>query len=540
MTPDQKNAIRDWRQTAWLVGVIVLATLLRFAGLRWGLPNHLHSYSYHPDEFLTLGAAFGSIYMGRSILPRFYNYPSLYIYLAALAIAVGMGYGIAANAGAVYLCARIVTALMGVGAVVVTYWAGRELFGPTEGLLAAVILAVAPLHVQHSHFATVDVPSTLFIAAALGFAGLILKRGNWRDYITAGAMAGFAAGTKYNAALVVLSVIVAHFLRDKRLRESIIDIKLWAALGSCIAAFVISTPACVLDTGAFINGITYEMRHTSQGHGLVFAGTGNGFIYTFTNSLWYGLGPFMAVLFLIALAWAILKRDKRILMLLAFAVPYYAMISLSQVRFARYTLPLFPVVVLLCAWAMTGLGKALDRKLGPAMKLMWIADYVFVLLLTVLYTAQIVKPFVLPDVRDRAAEWVMDNVPKGSSIAIPDLPWFYSPPLSKDFGFGAIPQREEALNKTPYKLEVMSQENWTDADWAIVSSYETDDAVRLRNNKSLSDSDRKQVDRILQDMTLIREHYRVRRIFPSRLQQRNLPHDMRYTSPSITIYQRVK
>ncbi len=83
-----------------------------------------------------------------------------------------------ATEATVYLIPRIVTVLMGVGSVAATYWAGAVLFAPAVGVIAALILCIAPLHVQHSHFATVDVPSTLFVALALGYTGLVMKRGS--------------------------------------------------------------------------------------------------------------------------------------------------------------------------------------------------------------------------------------------------------------------------------------------------------------------------------------------------------------------------
>ena len=206
-----------WLCWAGLAGIILLAAALRFAGLRWGLPNELHSYSYHPDEFLTIGSSArvaGLLDGHRTINPGLYNYPSLYLYISALAMMVANGYGWLGNAASIYLTARVVTALMGLGAVGATYWAGRVMFGNVAGLLAALIIAIAPLHVQHSHFATVDVPSTLFVALCLGFSGLILKRGSWRDYILAGVMAGLAGGTKYNAVLVIFAPMAAHFLKE--------------------------------------------------------------------------------------------------------------------------------------------------------------------------------------------------------------------------------------------------------------------------------------------------------------------------------------
>ena len=78
---------------------VILAAALRFYGLHWGLPDSLHSYSYHPDEFLIIGAV---LFVVQSSLPGFYNYPSLYIYLSALAIIAASAFGFPVTEGSLY------------------------------------------------------------------------------------------------------------------------------------------------------------------------------------------------------------------------------------------------------------------------------------------------------------------------------------------------------------------------------------------------------------------------------------------------------
>lgn len=545
------RAVRDnWRTLLPLACILALAAALRLIGLRWGLPNDLHSYSYHPDEFLIMGAAF-FMYLNRSLDPGLYNYPSLYIYLCTAAIAVTVGYGLSSSADGVYLAARVVTMIMAVGAVAATYWAGREFFGEQQGLVAALILAVAPLHVQHSHFATVDVPCTLFIALTLGYAARVYKRGSWRDYIWAGIMAGLAAGTKYNAVIVIFSVIAAHFISQRK--TSVFSGKLWGSIGCTIAAFIISTPGCILHTSEFIHGLTYEMKHVSHGHGLVFAGTGNGLVYTFTSSLVSGLGPFLALIFLLSVITVIVKRDRRALIILVFAIPYYVLISLSQVRFARYTLPMYPAIVVLCGWLIYYWNGVLRGTiLMNVGRWTWRA-FCFIAIATALFFSVLLDSlFVMPDPRDCAAKWIFNHTAKHASIGIIDQPWFYSPPLSKDFGFGTLPQREAAVTKTPYNIVVFSKYNkpseWWSMDtpeWVVVSEYEIRDALRLRNNKNLTHDQRAQVNRTLADMKIVDEHYKVRGVYGGTwngldLYTDNLPHDMRYVSPEIKIYERKK
>ncbi|MCX6345627.1 MAG: glycosyltransferase family 39 protein [Armatimonadetes bacterium] len=553
-----------------LAAILILAAALRFYGLRWGLPNDLHAYSYHPDEFLTVGSSAriaGLVDGHRTLNPGLYNYPSLYLYLSALSMMVGNGYGLLGGSQSTYLAARIVTALMGVGAVGATYWAGRVMFGTTAGILAAFILAIAPIHVQHSHFATVDVPSTLFIALCLGFSALILKRGSWRDYILAGVMAGLAGGTKYNAVLVIFAPMAAHFLATSQssilqtAQHSILSsvegcgrrstlsrlkaalgIKLWLIPACAIAAFIISTPGSLLYTSQFLHGITYEMLHASKGHGLVFAGTGNGFLYTFVP-LSYGLGFMLAMVFTAAAIWGLWKRDRRILMLLAFVAPYYILISVSQVRFARYAMPMILAAALMIGWLVQRCYEGLRERKQPFTRLVFVAVSAFVVGGTLSYALFLTAQFGRPDPRDEAARWIMANAQKNSGLGFLDVPWFYSPPLLKNLGFGILQQRQEAVTKIPFQVTIFSEKSepgwwWRESrpQWVIATDYETQDAIRLRDNTSISSADRQAVVSTLADLKLLKDHYRVRKVFTNTMGS-HLPHDMRYVSPTITIYE---
>lgn len=528
---------------------------MRIAGLRWGLPNELHIYSYHPDEFLTIGSSAriaGLIDSHRTLNPGLYNYPSLYLYISALSMMVANGYGLLNSSADIYLAARIVTVLMALGSIGATYWAGREMFGRKVGLLAALILAIAPIHVQHAHFATVDVPSTLFIALCLGYSAKIIKSGSRRDYILAGITAGLAAGTKYNAGLIVLAPIAAAILNNLWTEQKLspplggralslaLNLNLWLIPAFTILAFIFSTPGCILYNSQFLHGLTYEMNHASKGHGLVFAGTGNGFLYTLTSSLHYGLGYGLALFFVIASIGGICKRDKNALMMLAFIIPYYALISLSQVRFARYALPMFPAVAILISSLAFSIYARLINVSKPA-AYAWLGAIGIIILGTCDYSTNLnSKLYYLPDIRDIASRVIANDIPPGASIGLIDYPWFYTPPLSNKWVLNIESQRREAINQTPYKIIVFSDPANSTAkpEWIIKTDYEIGDAVRLRNDKNLSAGDKAEVDRINRTLDMMSCYYwlhwpRHPRTFddlPS-----DLPHDMRYPFPRLTI-----
>ncbi len=517
-----------------LLLLVAAALGLRFYGIDWGLPDKTHSYSCHPDEFLTVGSAF-RILSQKTFDPGFYNYPSLYIYVSAAVSGLAAKLAGSFGLSLMYLAARCVSAMMGVAAVLAVYWAGRRAFGISAGLIAALVICLAPIHVQHSHFATVDVPCTLFVALALGFALRAGSGGSRWDFVLCGVMSGLAAATKYNAGLVVLVLPAAYVVLDRHARPS----WLWPVFGvaSAVLAFVAATPSVVLRFPEVVVAIRYEAVHTSTGHGLVFLGTGNGFLYTLRSSMWYGFGPviILAVLGVLAGLW---RRDKRIIVLLAFVVPYVALISVSQVRFARYALPMFPALALIAAWWMMDAWKRLRDRRQVLLRTSFLAFLALVILLQVTWSFVLVSQFTGVDPRDSALRWIRAKIPAGESIAVIDIPWFYSPPFSPEIG-GTLATRERGILRSPNPI-VLNGTVLPEPPWAVVSSFEIEDALRLR---AIGVDAGEEAQRILRAYGGVVSRYRVVREFqrnPPRslrvLGLARLPHDMRYTSPVITVY----
>ena len=81
--------------------------------------------------------------------PRFFNWPSLYMYVVAGAYGLVFGWSpdgvagaFARNPAQFYLVARVLTALFGTATLAVLYLTGRLAYGPTVAILAAGSLAV--------------------------------------------------------------------------------------------------------------------------------------------------------------------------------------------------------------------------------------------------------------------------------------------------------------------------------------------------------------------------------------------------------------
>ena len=179
----------------WL-GVFLVALGLRLFGLRYGLPA-----VYNPDEVAIMSRALA--FAKWDFNPHNFLYPSFYFYglfaweglTALLAVATRSVDSFAAfqrefflDPTRVFVAGRLLTALLGAGTVVATgVLASRvtPVYGGLAGVLAALLLAVAPLHVLNSHYVKHDVPVTfLIVLAYLAYErlwSLPPKGGNYRS-----------------------------------------------------------------------------------------------------------------------------------------------------------------------------------------------------------------------------------------------------------------------------------------------------------------------------------------------------------------------
>jgi hypothetical protein len=212
--PPQSRSL--WPVAA-LLAILAVGAGLRFYGLFWGFPLHLHC-----DENKLLGVAqrLGeSIVSEHSLNPHFSAYGALPMYLVL--IGGGIVRGLGALAGyhyqqeeALLIAGRILSALADLCSVYLLYLIGRRR-SELVGLGAAALYSVALVAVRESHFFSPDsLATTLVLLYVLTVTDLPARPGI-RNFALAGATLGLALSVKFSAIpLVVLGVIaflaVAH------------------------------------------------------------------------------------------------------------------------------------------------------------------------------------------------------------------------------------------------------------------------------------------------------------------------------------------
>ena len=209
---------KEWRESAdlnparlGLVLALLAAAMLRF----WALPQGVPCCP-GVDEPEVMERAVRMMKTG-DFSPHFFDYPSLYMYVQA-AVAVfrfvfgamrGLWGGLAqAPTEEFYVWGRAVTAILGTATVWVVYRAGMR-WGGRTALLAAVMVAVMPLHVRESHYVLTDVPATFLVMLTFLLSLRAHERSTVWSFALAGAAAGLAGATKYNGVLAVLMPLLA-------------------------------------------------------------------------------------------------------------------------------------------------------------------------------------------------------------------------------------------------------------------------------------------------------------------------------------------
>lgn len=401
------------------VALVLVALGLRVWGVAWSLP-----YVDHPDEPAVMNVIL-RIVQGQ-LDPNFFFYPSLILYLQALVVKTQLWWGLSnglyttplvlppttdfyTSFPGIFIWARLFTAVCGTATVAVVATWGRRFFGTRTTLLAAALLAISPWAIQHAHYVTVDVPTTLFATLALFGACQVVVRGDWRDYVLAGVLLGLAAATKYQSGFVVISLVCAHCLRWRvaSLRQA--GRLVVAGLGS-LAVFLLCSPFIVLDFAAFWRDVSTLLSSYEQAHGDVIGAWPVGAYADFITQVLFGIIP--AVCALLGLGLLARRRPALLVVMLVFPVVLIGLLLRPQTHFWRNLLPIQPVLLVIATTGAVGGWELLRTYLGAwPRRVLATAGLGLLLMPTMLDALRETGRLALPDSRIAAQEMIRANFP---------------------------------------------------------------------------------------------------------------------------------
>ena len=502
-----RGRARFWPITA--LALIVLGALaLRVWGVRGGLP-----YVDHPDEPNPISYVVRMLRTG-DLNPHFFQKPTLYVYLLLGVLSVHYRLGLQSGLYSAldqmtvtahiyttipgfFLWGRLLTVALGGLTVAGVYLLGRRVWGIGAGLIAALFLAVAQFHIQHSQYVTTDVASGLFVLLSFIFAVAIAREGRnpdvgrgWRDYLLAGLLAGMAASTKYNAGLIVLPIATAHGLCWGR-RSLVRGARLAGAAAAALLGFVLGTPYALLSWREFVKGLVGQVAAYNDGSQGDIRGAWNvrGYLDFFWNAGLLGPGCIAVLLGLGLLLWHSDERKPGArnagLLWLSFVVPYLLLLLAQSTHFLRNFIPLFVLCMLPIgvagAWLIAWLGIRAPQYPDPSTRLRgagwrgWrplaaVAVLLVLLLPSASQTLAYAQRLGQGDTRVQLLDWLAAHVPPGARIAA-ELKPLPGPLESPWVAVDALPEHDLAwYRRQGYAFLIGSSDQWR--RWDVPQEYQ--------------------------------------------------------------------
>lgn len=481
----------------WTLGAILLtALILRLGSIRFGLPA-----LNDPDELMfELGAV--RMLRGPTLNPGWFGHPATTTMYVLALVDIGMfttgwiagwwpsikafGDVIYADPTWVILPGRVAMTLFAIGVIALTWRLGRRLVDPLAASVAALLLAVSPVHITWSQIIRSDMMGCFFLLLAMLAALDIAGRDRWRDCVRASLWIGAAVATKWPLALAAIPVACAMLLRvrDGQMRPGPMLARL-AAVGAMSLAFLfLLSPYLLIDHQTVARNLTGEgqIRHLGS--------TGGTPLY---NALWYlrgplaqGLGPAAMVLTVMGL-YAMKDNRRALALIVPLAAAFFLLLCFQTMVWERWALPLLPLGAILTGAAVSWIAARLRAGWrGPVAGALIIANVA-----TPLVQARDDARARTNDTRQIASAWARAHIPPGSVVLIEhfafDLlpqPWHFLFPIGDAGCVDAVAMLRGKTSYTPidrargtranidYGTMAPAQRGACRPDYAILTQYD--------------------------------------------------------------------
>lgn len=305
----------------------------------------INAMGYNTDEAVYAGqaAAIAGVAGLKDIFPIFRAHPLLFQFVLSLI------YRIQFND----LSGRLLAAVVGLGAVLLTYQIGKTLYGRMPGALAAAILALMPYHVIVSRQVLLDGPMVFFATLSLYMLARFGKSQKMEWLYAAGAIMGLTFLSK-ETSIILMGAIYTFLALAPEIRVRIRDLVIATVLmGLVISPF----PLALSLAGGSSSGRNYLVWQ-------LFRRPNHEWFFYF-QSVPPAIGIFVIIVALLGLALLWRARSWREKLLLSWMIVPVAFFTIWPVKGFQYLLPIAPPLALLAGRVLGELASRVHRYRLP-------------------------------------------------------------------------------------------------------------------------------------------------------------------------------
>ena len=419
------------------------AIFVRVIGIDFGLAE---SANWNPDEIISKTDP-----MIPSLNPGWFGYGSFYIYVLLVKDLILYGsanliYGEALDGDfhdflekftyLRFIVGRMLTAVLGGITVPVVYKVALGLgAAPFSSLVAAALMLLFPLHILHSHYATVDVPLTLAMLLSALFALKTLDSERVLEFLLSGLLAGIATSIKYSGAVSLIFPLAAFLILEEGQKKKILLVSVFLGF---LAGFPGTSPFILADWSRFKADFLFEVSDKLHGDGGMHFLPG---INGFSSLVFHWTGIFSLIMAVFGSVSLSLKTPRKLLIILSFLASYFLVAGSSLAVVPRYLIPLFPFLLILAGEGIGRLAGLITltienrytdrrRSTGKILTAILVATAFFTCLKSE-ELVRVLRVFSRMDTRVRAAGWVDDSLSPGMAVLV-ESNYQHGPSVSRE------------------------------------------------------------------------------------------------------------
>ena len=436
---------RSFPKNLYLPLILGISLVLRIYGISWD-----SGFLFHPDERAILFHVSDLAWPTSSNLlnlfdadlsswnPAWFPYGSFPLYLLKF-VQIIFSPAIQMDLVDLSIAGRTISALADTLSVLVVYLIGTRVYGNRVGLLSAVVMTFAVLHVQLSHFYAVDTLATLFVLLSIHSMIRLTQEGGIRWSVLSAVWVGLALATKISMLPLMAPFILSHALSDPNMRPNsgingkwsllrLFDLRrsqlyyLVPSTAAMVGVVFIAQPYMFLDFNNFLGDAVEQSEMVRRIRDLPYTRqyiNTTIYFYHMKQLLFFGLGvPLGLVSFtgwIFVTSRAIVKPRVAEILLLSWAISYFLIVGSFEVKFIRYMLPLVPFLLIFGSEMMLSILVWIKRYRSHLTS--WAKFAIcFVVIATIFYCIAYTNIYRHPHTALRASEWMEEHVPPDSRV----------------------------------------------------------------------------------------------------------------------------